>query len=170
MHCIEYGNPAGHHGPFTRLQWLRRCVQCRQQQRIQANVYFANGIIGRIGVVVHNSDLQWFILQISIVNLQQNKKEKKLIHRDHHVSHLSCPGRLRTSKRNQSEFHCGCNDFRYTSVLQVIEPNLISTYASVVSLLRSMTGKFRPANIFTRTFPGIFTFCTLFFFFFSFFL
>lgn len=60
-----------------------------------------------------------------------------------------------TSKMNHSEFHCGLSDFRKTSVLCVLLPSLISTYASVVSLDRSITGRFLPARIFTLTLPGI---------------
>lgn len=55
-------------------------------------------------------------------------------------------------------FQWGFRDFRQTSVLCVILPNFISTNASVVSLARSITGRFRPANTFTFIFPGIFAY------------
>lgn len=70
MHCVEYGNPAGHNGAFTRLHWLYRSVQRRQQQRVQTDIHFANGIVGRISVMIHDSNLQRLILQISIVHLR----------------------------------------------------------------------------------------------------
>lgn len=55
-------------------------------------------------------------------------------------------------------FQWGFSDLRQTSVLCVILPNFISTNASVVSLARSITGRFRPAKTFTLIFPGIFTY------------
>lgn len=64
-----------------------------------------------------------------------------------------------TSNRYHSVlFQWGFKDLRQTSVLCVILPNFISTNASVVSLARSITGRFRPANTLTFIFPGIFTY------------
>lgn len=82
MHCVEYGNPAGHNGSFARLHRLCRSVQWRQQQWIQTDIHFADGIVGRISVMIHDSNLQRLILQIGIVHLRsENHKHKQWNHR-----------------------------------------------------------------------------------------
>lgn len=44
------------------------------QQRVNVNVNFPYGIISAVSVVVQHCDLQWFILQVLIINLDSKRR------------------------------------------------------------------------------------------------
>lgn len=47
------------------------------QQWINVNVNFPYGIISAVGVVVQHCDLQWLILQVLIINLDNKRRRRK---------------------------------------------------------------------------------------------
>lgn len=47
------------------------------QQRVNVNVNFPYSVISTVGVVVQDCDLQWFILQIFIINLHKEEKGQR---------------------------------------------------------------------------------------------
>lgn len=66
VHCIENGNPSGEHSALS----VHRLTRALQAQGIQADVHLADGIVGRVRVVVHQPDLKWLVLQLCIVHLE----------------------------------------------------------------------------------------------------
>lgn len=66
VHCIKNRNPTGENSSLA-MYCLARALQA---QWIQANVNFANCIICRISIIIHESYLQWLVLQLSIVNFK----------------------------------------------------------------------------------------------------
>ncbi len=47
------------------------------QQRVNVNVNFPYGIISTVSVVVQHCDLQRFILQVLVINLHKQEKERE---------------------------------------------------------------------------------------------
>lgn len=118
------------------------------QQRVNVNVNFPYGIVSTVCVMVQHCDLQWFILQIFIINLESNRRRGKdnkrqekyksyrfyipfihlvrcvLYHTATTACHVYREGyKDFTSNLNHSEFHCGLRDLGQTSVLKVVFPN-----------------------------------------------
>lgn len=65
----------------------------RQQQRIQIQVDFADGVVGRVGVVVHQPNLKRFVLQLGILHLQKriqfgSPDDTKAVSSEGHKAHL----------------------------------------------------------------------------------
>lgn len=58
------------HGSFQRPHIFNRRRHSGQQQWIQIDVNFAYGIVGRVSVVVHQSNLQRLVLQLGVFHLE----------------------------------------------------------------------------------------------------
>lgn len=66
VHCIKYWYPTGENSSLA-MYCLTRALQA---QWIQAYINFANCIVCRISIIVHESYLQWLVLQLGIVNFK----------------------------------------------------------------------------------------------------
>lgn len=71
VHGIKDRYPAGQNCSLA----MHRLTGVFQAQWIQANVDFANGIICRVCIIIHESYLQWFVLQLGIIYLKSKPLE-----------------------------------------------------------------------------------------------
>lgn len=110
-----------------------------QQQWIEAQADFADGIVGRIRVMVLKKDVWTSAKDECNYFIYESQSRKFTITRKSINSSWTSWSSI--SKRNHCELNVGFSVFLLTSVLWVTFPSLISTYASVVSLPRSITGR-----------------------------